>query len=86
VGARRFRPEPSVLHAYQGALGASWQLDLFGRVGAKPEAAQAQRLRDRTRRSRRRAVGRDERCRELHRLLALDRQLEISNQTALELR
>ncbi len=72
----------SLLHLYSAALGATWQIDLFGRVRRQTEAAQAQVYA--TEQGRRGVVlsvvtsvatsyiG----------LRALDRQLEISRQTA----
>jgi multidrug efflux system outer membrane protein len=63
---------------YQGALGASWQLDLFGRVRRQSESAQAQVLRER---EGRRGVILSLRGGHGHSyigLRALDRQLEIA--------
>ena len=68
---------------YQGALGASWQLDLFGRVTRQAESAQAQvYASEQGRRGVVLSVVTSVAASYIQ-LLALDRQLEISNQTAL---
>jgi multidrug efflux system outer membrane protein len=67
---------------YQGALGASWQIDLFGRVRRQTEAAQAQVYA--TEQGRRGVVLSvvSSMAASYIGLRALDRQLEISQQTA----
>lgn len=83
VGTSPIPPEASAYYTlYQGALGASWQLDLFGRIRRESEAAQARiYASEQGRRGVVLSVVASVAASYIT-LRALDRQLEISQRTA----
>ncbi|MET0204287.1 MAG: efflux transporter outer membrane subunit [Casimicrobiaceae bacterium] len=83
VGTSPIPPEASPYYTlYQGALGASWQLDLFGRIRRESEAAQARvYASEQGRRGVVLSVVASVAASYIT-LRALDRQLEIARQTA----
>jgi len=83
VGASPLPPDASPYYTlYQGALGANWQVDLFGRVRRQTESAQAQvYASEQGRRGVVLSVVTSVAASYIA-LRALDRQLEISQQTA----